>query len=317
MSINHYKEKKVPKSKLAKWTQAKKYKPAKGLIDALNVSLELNMPLILTGEPGTGKTQFAHHIADHFDLGEVLVFNAKTTSIGSELFYRYQAIKHFQYIQNLKNLPSETTTSKSMEDFIEYHALGKAIIRAQEKKKRSVVLIDEIDKAPRDFPNDILNELEYLQFEVPELDRSFEVPEGFHPIIILTSNSEKNLPAPFLRRCIYYNIDFPKTNDLFEIIKTKMMDEKFEEGTLMNLISEFESIRDIAQKNNTKQPATAELITWVAILKQLEFNTDTIGSPKVDEKKLIQSYSVLAKSEVLLKALKTRITSWKTAKNNS
>ncbi|MFT7589490.1 MAG: MoxR-like ATPase, partial [Limisphaerales bacterium] len=242
-------------------------------------------------------------------LSDVLVFNAKTTSVASDLFYHYQAVKHFQYIQNLKVLSTEET-SKSTKDFIEYQALGKAIKKAQEKGERSVVLIDEIDKAPRDFPNDILNELEYLHFAVPELETSFQAPEGLYPIIILTSNSEKNLPSPFLRRCVYYNIDFPNSTELFDIIKLKIEDKAFDKGTIQNLIAEFEAIRNIAKRNNTKMPATAEFISWMLILKQLEINPDAIGSPHINQEKLMQSYSVLAKSEELMNILEMRMKSW-------
>ncbi|MEZ4775105.1 MAG: MoxR family ATPase [Bacteroidia bacterium] len=299
MPLDHYQQINLPPVKPDVKNDPKKYKPSDALINAFNVALELNMPLLLTGEPGTGKTQFAHHIAHRFGLGKVLVFNAKTSSIASDLFYRYQAVKHFQYIQNIQH---NGDSGKNAEDFIEYEALGKAILIALTEKKRSVVLIDEIDKAPRDFPNDILNELENLKFSVPETDQTFEAPDDLRPIIILTSNSEKNLPAPFLRRCAYVNIDFPNADGLLKIVQLKL-------GQYENIdkwITEFEKIRKRAADLNTKKPATAEFIAWLMVLKQLDFSAADLNSS--DKKtQLMQSYAVLAKSEELLKDLEKEL----------
>ncbi|MDX2247739.1 MAG: MoxR family ATPase [Bacteroidia bacterium] len=299
MPIDHYQQKNLPAVKPDVKNDPEKYKPSDALINALNVALELNMPLLLTGEPGTGKTQFAHHIAHRFGLGKVLVFNAKTTSIASDLFYRYQAVKHFQYIQNIQH---NSDSSKSVEDFIEFEALGKAIRIAMTDKKRSVVLIDEIDKAPRDFPNDILNELENLEFSVPEMDQKFKAPDDLRPIIILTSNSEKNLPAPFLRRCAYVNIDFPKGDGLLKIVQNKLPDYP----DMQTWITEFEKIRERAAALNTKKPATAEFISWLIVLKELGFQAADLNSSDKNAQ-LLQSYSVLAKSEELLKDLAKKL----------
>lgn len=306
--MNHYENKQLPQSLASHIDDPALYSPDEGLIDALNVALELNMPLLLTGEPGTGKTRFAHHIAHHFKLGEVLVFNAKTTSTASDLFYRYQAVKHFQYIQNKL---VDDGSPKSAEDFIDYQALGQAIRRADkhisEPAHRSLVLIDEIDKAPRDFPNDILDEIDRMHFFVPELNKRFEAAADLRPLVVLTSNSEKNLPAPFLRRCVYYNIDFPNREKLYQIIQLKLGANI---PDLEPLLNEFDSIRTIAAQRSSKQPATAELISWLLILKALQFDASTLESPQVDKKLLLQSYSVLAKSEDLLNALEERINKW-------
>jgi MoxR-like ATPase len=147
--INHYEKRELPE-----WLKPNEgleaYLPGDGLKAALDVALELHMPLLLTGEPGTGKTRFAYHVAQHFSLGEVLRFDVKTTSTATDLFYFYDALRHFRLSgQGLK---------VSLEDsgIVALAALGKAIKTAQDEKRRSVVLIDEIDKAPRDFPNDLL-----------------------------------------------------------------------------------------------------------------------------------------------------------------
>ena len=142
------------------------YMPPPGLVSAVNVALNLRLPLLVTGEPGTGKTDLARHIAFFFGLGDPLVFNAQTSSAAKDLFYRYDALGHFQYTQTQKNLLSPDELE---EKFIQYEALGQAI----RHNRRAVVLIDEIDKAPRDLPNDVLAALENLSFKVPEINKSY------------------------------------------------------------------------------------------------------------------------------------------------
>ena len=206
------------------------YIPSAGLVDAVNVALTLGQPLLLTGDPGTGKTELAWHIAYQFQLGgeldeatkemvyKPLVFTAQTTSIANDLFYKYDAVGHFQYNQNNKiPLPIEEIES----NYIHYNALGEAIRR----QERRVVLIDEIDKAPRDLPNDILFAIEKLSFKVPELkNKEYKTHKALRPIILLTSNSEKNLPDAFLRRVVYYHIPPPTQAELLEILRLKTDD---------------------------------------------------------------------------------------------
>ncbi len=281
------------------------YLPSEDLIQAVNVALNVGQPLLLTGEPGTGKTQLAHHIAWYFKLGKPEVFNAQTTSSVRDLFYRYDALSHFQYSQT----QAEPLSPDQVEArFIKYQGLGKAI----KENRRMVVLIDEIDKAPRDLPNDILAALEDLEFDVPEIDKpSYKAAQENRPVIILTSNSEKNLPEPFLRRVTYYHIPFPSPEMLLEILKNKV--EAFGAAEIQPLIRHFELIRKGRRVKLKKNPATAELIYWAMLLQRMDLDTrkiDSLDSLSPEEQdKLKTSYSVLAKNKEDLAELKKLVQS--------
>lgn len=273
------------------------------LVDAVNVALSLGMPLLLTGEPGTGKTELARYLAWRFQLGKPERLNIQTSSTAKDLFYRYDALAHFQYAQNQKNDP--LSREEIEKRFIHYQALGKAIV----EKKRMVVLLDEIDKAPRDLPNDILAALEELSFEVPEIGETYETDASNRPVIIMTSNSEKSLPDPFLRRLVYYHLPFPSTKQLLNILSKKV--EGLPEAQVELLVDHFEELREDSDLKLQKKPATAELIQWAYLLQKMGFDAKLLDEPEgLDDrsrKLLLSSYTVLAKTREDLKAIQNRL----------
>lgn len=258
------------------------YEMPPGLSDAIEVAISLNQPLLITGEPGTGKTSLAEKVAfelSHITGGkfrkEPYRFNTKSSSIFSDLFYTYDAMSHF-YNANVKK-----DDNLQIKDFIELNALGIAIVASMNSDERmkiparnipsnpepisSVVLIDEIDKAPREFPNDLLNELENFCFTIKEAGaKQYQKSENSKIIVILTSNNEKDFPEPFLRRCIYFNIDFP-SNDLLRKILEKHLLLRSLYGKEELILEYFSDLRNICQY---KKPSTAELIAWCKVIAQ-------------------------------------------------
>ena len=251
------------------------YVPDPALVDAVNVALALGQPLLLAGEAGTGKTLLAYHLASQLGLAKPLKFDTKSTSEARDLFYTYNALARFQAAQT--NQGSSDTL-----DYLDFNALGLAILKANPPDKyaelrrgpetaasdrRSMVLIDEVDKAPRDFPNDILHEIEHMSFRIPELG-NMEVSSSKEqtPIVILTSNSEKNLPDAFLRRCVFYYIPFPARDRLEIIVQAKLQRLGVNDEFLNTAMDLFLFLRS-STTGLTKNPATAELLGWLISLR--------------------------------------------------
>jgi MoxR-like ATPase len=259
------------------------YRADPGLADAVNVAILLGQPLLLTGEPGTGKTQLAFSLAWELDLGEPFVFETKSTSTSRDLFYTFDSLGRFSAVQT-------GAGGRRAVEFITYNALGAAIVRANEGRavaevlpadfphdgpRRSVVLIDEVDKAPRDFPNDILNELDRLYFKIPELNNArVEARPEYTPLVVITSNSERNLPDAFLRRCIYYDVQFPDTERLAEIVEVRL--GHYVRGTSPLLAEALGFFNWLRSNDNAlrKRPGTAELLDWLSALAAIGASPD-------------------------------------------
>lgn len=227
-------------------SKGRNYILTKELIAAIDVAIGLGRPLLVSGEPGCGKTELGYAIARRMGIPRVHFFSTKSNSDARDLFYTYDAIGRFREAQAVRDAGDARKEAGDVADYIEFQALGKAILDAHETKEvehllnprgayrhpgspsRSVVILDEIDKASRDFPNDLLREIEDLAFRVPELSRRGsgradpETPGGIpadrRPIVVVTSNEERQLPDAFLRRCVFHEIAFPDDDTLMQIV---------------------------------------------------------------------------------------------------
>ncbi|OKH47367.1 AAA family ATPase [Scytonema sp. HK-05] len=238
------------------------YLPDDKLVEAVNLAIALGRPLLLQGEPGCGKTRLAYAVA--YALGLPLeVSYIKSTSRAQDLLYTYDAVNRLYDAQ----LGAEGQRSRDIRNYIQLGPLGRAIARAQ-YGRRSVVLIDEIDKADLDFPNDLLWELDRLEFrvtEAPEIYYAVGKNPALRPIVFVTHNEEKALPTAFLRRCIFHYVEFPETEeDLQQVLAThEISNPELSKKAIEVLLK----LRDI---NLTKPPGLSELLDWVGYLKAVE-----------------------------------------------
>jgi MoxR-like ATPase len=265
------------------------YRASADLAQAVNVALELNMPLLLTGEPGTGKTQLAYRVAAELGLAKPLRFDTKSSSQAAELFYTFDSVRHFAQAQ-LNSAQGRDAPEPAQ--FVRYAALGLAILLSKDPQDpqwdavrrryagpdggpvQSVVLIDEIDKAPRDFPNDLLNQIEDLEFSVPELGAPpVRASRQYAPIVIITSNSEKQLPEPFLRRCVYHHIEFPKDRaEVEEILGARLAGLQLDGDGYESAVQFFFQLRQ-ESSGLAKKPSTSELLDWLRALARAGFDS--------------------------------------------
>ncbi len=231
------------------------FQPDADLVDAVNVALAVGAPLLLTGEPGTGKTQIAYYLAWYFDIEDQLYpLFVRSTTTAEDLLYRFDAVAYL----HAANDPAQRSEPARRSKFVERGPLW----QAYEADGPSVVLIDEIDKAPRDFPNDLLNVLAQHQFHVPESAQTIS-RRGPPPVIVITSNSERRLPEPFLRRCIFHHLRFSE-----DLVRRAVDARVGDYPRLPAAVREaaIERFLELRARDMRKPPATAELLAWLCVL---------------------------------------------------
>ncbi|MDE6607612.1 MAG: MoxR family ATPase, partial [Lachnospiraceae bacterium] len=226
------------------------YVASEELMASVNIAVALKKPLLIKGEPGTGKTMLAQAVANSMNK-KLIIWNIKSTTKAQEGLYTYDTIQR---------LYDGQFGEEGVDDIARYIKLGK-LGEAFEAEEQVVLLIDEIDKADLEFPNDLLWELDQMEFYIHETKRT--VKAKHRPIVIITSNAEKELPDAFLRRCIFHYIDFPNQELMEEIVKTHF--PKVEENLMKNAMDVFYWIRDI--RDVRKKPSTSELIDWINALQ--------------------------------------------------
>ena len=232
-----------------RFTGSKDYVASEELMAAVDIAIALEKPLLIKGEPGTGKTMLAEAISQSMGK-DLYIWNIKSTTKAQDGLYVYDTIQR---------LYDSQFGEEGVDDIAHYIKLGK-LGEAFKADKQVILLIDEIDKADLEFPNDLLWELDKMEFYIHETRETIKAKE--RPIVIITSNAEKELPDAFLRRCIFHYITFPDRDQMTEIVHAHF--ENLEENVLKNALDTFYWIRSI--KDVRKKPSTSELIDWIRAL---------------------------------------------------
>ena len=228
----------------------KRYIASQQLMASVNVAIALQKPLLIKGEPGTGKTMLAEAVAQ--SLGKrLIVWNIKSTTKAQDGLYLYDTIQR---------LYDGQFGEAGVDDIARYIRLGK-LGEAFDSEEQAVLLIDEIDKADLEFPNDLLWELDRMEFYIHETKRT--VKAKHRPIVIITSNAEKELPDAFLRRCIFHYIDFPDEELMGELVRSRF--PKVEDNLLIEAMAAFYEVR--GYRDIRKKPSSSELIDWISALQ--------------------------------------------------
>ena len=247
------------------------YIASRALATAVNTALAAERPLLVTGEPGCGKSSLAYAVADELGLGEVLQFNVRSDSSARDVLYT------FDHLRRLYDAQARDPRANDPANYVTLQALGQAIASAVPR----VVLIDEVDKASRDFPNDLLGVIDEMDFDLIETHQ--RVQHQARPIVFITSNIERQLPEPFLRRCVFHHIAFPDDATLERIVRERMGDHDNLGALARRAVERFGNLRRQYGDSLAKQPATAELLSWVRVLWRAGLEPDDVAAMPIAE----------------------------------
>ena len=234
------------------FTGASKYVLDEELAEIVNITMALEMPLLLKGEPGTGKTMLAHAIAESLNM-RLIVLNVKSSMKLVDALYQYDTLTRL----NDSRFGDSTKDVSNIEDYIKMGRIGQAFV----SDLKEILLIHEIDKADTDFQDDMLDVLDQMEFDIIEIDKTIKARN--RPVIIITSNAKKDLSDPFLGRCNFHHIAFPESDTMKDIVKVHFPD--ISDALMKNSIKAFYRMRDF--RGIEKKPATRELINWIRALQ--------------------------------------------------
>ncbi|MBI5584506.1 MAG: MoxR family ATPase [Deltaproteobacteria bacterium] len=239
-------------TELQKFTGASQYVLDEELAKIVNISIALEMPLLLKGEPGTGKTMLAHAISESLKM-RLITLNVKSSMKLIDALYQYDTLTRL----NDSRFGDSQRNVSNIEEYIKMGKIGQAFT----VDKKVVLLIDEIDKADTDFQDDMLDVLDQMEFDIIEIDKTIKAKN--RPVIIITSNAKKDLSDPFLGRCNFHHIAFPEPGMMRQIIQVHF--PEISRDLLDSAVQAFYRLREI--RGIEKKPATRELINWIRALK--------------------------------------------------